>query len=53
MSLFGKVVHTLVNVAELPVSTAKDVFTLGGVARYPIGSYVVENIKKIKDEAED
>lgn len=52
MSLFGQIVRTVINVAELPVSAVKDVVTLGGVARYPKGSYIVENIKKIKDEAD-
>jgi hypothetical protein len=52
MSLFGKVVRTAVNVATLPVSVAKDVVTLGGVTR-PKGSYLVEKLQKIKDEAED
>jgi len=53
LSLFGKIVRTVVNTAALPVAAAKDVFTLGGVARYPRGSYIVEQLQKIKDEAED
>ena len=51
MSLFGKMVATAVNVATLPVAVVKDVVTLGGVARYPRGSYIVEKLKQIKDEA--
>ncbi len=53
MSLFGKIVRTTINVATLPVAAVKDVVTLGGVARYPKGSYVVEQLQKIKDESED
>jgi hypothetical protein len=53
MSLFGKIVRTAINVATLPMAVTKDVFTLGGVARYPSGSYTVEKLKQIKDEAED
>jgi hypothetical protein len=53
MSLFGRIVRTAVNTAVLPVAVVKDVVTLGGVARYPSGSYVVEQLQKIKDEAED
>lgn len=54
MGLFGKIVKTVVNVAELPVSIAKDVVTLGGVSRSnDKGSYTIENIQKIKDEADD
>ena len=53
MGLFGKIVATAVNVATIPVAVVKDVFTLGGVARYPGGSYTVEKLKQIKDKAED
>lgn len=53
MSLFGKVIRTAINTATLPVAVVKDVFTIGGVARYPKGSYTVEQLQKIKDEAED
>jgi hypothetical protein len=54
VSLFGKVVRTVVNTATLPVAVVKDVFTLGGVSRpYGEGSYIVEQLQKIKDEADD
>jgi hypothetical protein len=53
VSLFGKIVRTVVNTAVLPVAVAKDVITLGGVSRYPGGSYTVEQLQKIKDEADD
>lgn len=51
MGLFGKLVATAVNVATLPVAVVKDVVTLGGVARYPQGSYIVEKLEQIKEEA--
>jgi len=52
MSLFGKVIRTAVNVAVLPVKVAADVVTLGGVSGGR-GSYTVEQLQRIKDEAED
>ena len=51
MGLFGKIVATTINVATLPVAVAKDVVTLGGVSRWPRGSYTVEKLQQIKDEA--
>ena len=53
MSLFGKIVRTAVNTAGLPVAAVKDVFTLGGTARVVPKSFIVEQLEKIKDEAED
>lgn len=50
MSLFGKMVATVVNVVTLPVAVAKDAVTLGGVAA-DHESYIVEKLKQIKDEA--
>lgn len=52
MRLFGQIIRTAINVATLPIAVVKDVVTLGGVARYPKGSYVVENLRKIKEESE-
>jgi hypothetical protein len=52
MKLFGQLVRTVVNVAILPVAVVKDIVTLGGVAS-DHGSYTVEQLKKIKDEAEE
>ncbi len=49
MRLFGKIVATAINVATLPVAVAKDVVTLGGVARG--GSYTVAKLEQIKEEA--
>ncbi|MGA7887621.1 MAG: hypothetical protein WCA44_17945 [Acidobacteriaceae bacterium] len=53
MSLFGKVVRTVVNTAVLPVAVVKDVFTLGGIATNNGTPYTAEQLQKIKDEAED
>lgn len=53
MSLFGRVVRTAVNTALLPVAVVQDVFTLGGVSRETPKSYIVEQLEKIKEEAED
>jgi hypothetical protein len=50
MSLFGKLVATAVNVVTLPVAVAKDVVTLGGSSGGR-GSYTVEKLQQIKDEA--
>lgn len=52
MGLFGKIVKTVINTATLPVSAAKDVFTLGNVAGRG-GSFTVQQLQKIKDEADD
>lgn len=53
MGLFGKLIKTIVNVAELPVAVAKDVVTLGGVAQDRGQSHTRELLEKIKDEADD
>lgn len=50
MSLFGRLVSTAVNVATLPVAVTKDVFTLGGLSTEN-GSYIIQKLKQIKDEA--
>lgn len=52
MSLFGKVVKLVVNVAALPVEVVKDVFTLGGVATENGQPYTVERVKKIVEDAD-
>jgi hypothetical protein len=53
MSLFGKLVRTTINVATLPVSVAKDVVTLGGIATDQRESYIEQKLQQIKNEAED
>lgn len=53
MELFGKIVKTAINVATLPVSVAKDVVTLGGVATEQRDSYTSQKLQQIKDEADD
>lgn len=53
MSLFGKLVNTVVNVATLPVAIAKDVITLGGVGTDRRESYTEEKLEQIKREAQD
>ena len=52
MKLFAQIVRTVVNVVTLPVAVVKDVVTLGGIATEN-GSYIVEKLKQIKDEAEE
>ena len=52
MSLFGKLVRTVVNVAVLPVEVVKDVVTLGNIASGD-EPYTVQRLKQLKDEAED
>jgi hypothetical protein len=53
MSLFGKVVRTVINTAMVPVAMAKDVVTLGGASTDKRQTYTAELLQKIKDEAED
>jgi hypothetical protein len=53
MSFFGKLVRTAVNTALLPVAIAKDVATLGGVCTGELEPYTVQQLEKIKEEAED
>lgn len=53
MSIFGKVIKTMVNVAVLPVQVVKDIYTLGGVATSQKKSYTVQQLEKIKEEADD
>lgn len=53
MSLFGKIVKTIVNVAVLPVEVVKDVYTLGGVAADQDKPYTLQQLEKIKEEADD
>lgn len=48
MKLFGQIIRTVVNVAQLPVEVVKDVVTLGN---YGEGSYTKEQLEKIKEEA--
>lgn len=53
MSLFGKLVKTAVNVAEIPLAVAKDVLTLGGVATGEDQTYTRQLVEKIKEDADD
>jgi len=50
MSLFGKLVRTTINVVTLPVEVVKDIVTLGNFGEK---SYTMEQLEKIKEEAED
>ena len=52
MSLFGQLVRTVVNTAALPVAVAKDVLTLGGAATGEDRPYTVQQLEKLKREAE-
>ncbi len=51
MSLFGKIVATVVNVATLPVAVVKDVVTLGGTMT-DNRSAIIQKLQQIKDEAQ-
>lgn len=53
MSLFGKLVRTVVNVVELPFTIAADVVTLGDAAGNRRGTFTTRQLEKIKEEAED
>lgn len=53
MGLFGKLVKTAFNVAELPLAVVKDVVTLGGVAQDRNESHTRELVEKIKEDADD
>jgi len=53
VQLFGQVIRTLVNVILLPVAVVKDVLTLGGVCTMHDGTYTMEQVQRIKDEAEE
>lgn len=53
MSLFGKVVKLVVNVAALPIEVAKDVVTLGGVSTEQRKPYTAQRIEKLVEDAED
>lgn len=54
MKLFGQIVRTIVNVAQLPVAVVKDVGTLGGVCtKGTFEPYTTEQLQKIKDEARE
>lgn len=52
MSLFGKIVNTVVNMAVLPVAVVKDFGTLGGIATGQKKPYTAKQLQKIKDEAQ-
>lgn len=52
MSLFGKLVKTVVNVATLPVAVVKDVVTLGNVASGN-DTYTEQKLQQIKKEADE
>jgi hypothetical protein len=53
MKLFGQLVRTVVNVAELPLAVAKDVLTLGGVCTGRNETYTREQVEKLVEEAEE
>jgi hypothetical protein len=53
MSLFGKVVKLVVNVAAIPIEVAKDVVTLGGISTEQRKPYTAQRIEKLVEDAED
>jgi len=53
MSLFGKLVKTVVNVVALPVEVVKDVVTLGGVATLQEKSYTAQRVEKLVEDADE
>ena len=52
MGLFGALVRTVINVAVTPLPMLKDVVTLGGTIDGN-GSYTLEHLEKIKQEADE
>jgi hypothetical protein len=54
MSLFGAIIRTAVNVTTLPINVIKDtVMSVADLSDNELpGSRTIENIKRIKDEAE-
>jgi hypothetical protein len=52
LGLFVALVRTAVNVATLPISTAKDVVTLGGTLTDE-RSALAENVERLKREADE
>lgn len=53
MSLFGKMIKTALNVAEIPLAVAKDALTLGGVCTGKDETYTRELVEKIKEDADE
>ena len=53
MSLFGSIVRTAVNTALLPIAVAKDIVTLGGAATEEEKPYTLQQLEKLKREAEE
>lgn len=59
MSFFGALIRTTVNVALLPLAVLKDAVTMGGTLtnqnpNYRTdGTYLADQIEKIKEEADD
>jgi hypothetical protein len=52
VSIFGKVVKLVVNVAALPIEAAKDIVTLGGISTEQRKPYTVQRIEKLVDDAD-
>lgn len=50
MSLLGKLIKTVIEVIELPVSVIKDAATLGGELTERNQSYTSEKINDIRDD---
>lgn len=53
MGLFRALTKVVVDTALLPVAVAKDVFTLGGVADENGRPHTLDQLEKIKDDAEE
>lgn len=53
MSIFGKIVRTVVNVSTLPVAVVQDIVSLGGAIDNGGRPHTADKLKQIKDEAED
>ncbi len=49
MGIFGKIAKTLIRTAEIPVSAAKDVVTLGGILTDQNEPYTKKNISDVFD----
>jgi hypothetical protein len=54
MSIFGKLIKAVVNVAVLPIEIVKDVGTLGGVCtKGDFEPYTKERLEKLVEDIKD
>ena len=53
MGLFGAIVGTVVETVKLPVAVARDVVTLAGAIDNNGRPHTLDQLNRIKDEADD